>query len=123
MKNKNYPLLIWMLLILFLASIVNVFAHPGRTDQNGGHWDRKAGTYHYHTGEYAGKGGGGSSKSEYVPSTPTPYKPPTDNPYRENRTITEENTPKKLSVIETIILFIVFSPFALGLFFFLFLLP
>ena len=25
-------------------------AHPGRTDKNGGHWDRKAGTYHYHNG-------------------------------------------------------------------------
>ena len=32
-----------------------VYAHSGRTDVNGGHWDRSTGTYHYHTGEYAGR--------------------------------------------------------------------
>lgn len=26
------------------------FAHPGRTDANGGHNDRSSGTYHYHSG-------------------------------------------------------------------------
>jgi hypothetical protein len=24
-------------------------AHSGRTDKNGGHWDRKKGTYHFHS--------------------------------------------------------------------------
>lgn len=85
MKKKKYPLLI-VLLTLFLLSIFSVFAHSGRTDQNGGHWDRESGTYHFHTGEYAGKGSGGSSSnSEYVPFTP-PYEPPTDNPYRNENT-------------------------------------
>lgn len=108
MKNK-YPLLIWVLLILSLASIINVFAHPGRTDQNGGHWDRESGTYHFHTGEYAGKGGGGSSNSEYVPFKP-PYDPPTDNPYRKNKVNLAENASKKLSTSE-IILGIISFPF------------
>ncbi len=36
------------------------FAHSGRTDANGGHWDRKNGTYHYHNG------GGSSSSSSYT---------------------------------------------------------
>ena len=28
--------------------MLSVYAHSGRTDANGGHWDRKNGTYHYH---------------------------------------------------------------------------
>lgn len=27
-------------------------AHPGRTDSNGGHWNRKTGEYHYHNSGY-----------------------------------------------------------------------
>lgn len=36
-----------ILLLLGLAQVV--FSHSGRTDSKGGHWDRKAGTYHYHS--------------------------------------------------------------------------
>lgn len=36
----------FILLLLGLSQIV--FSHSGRTDSNGGHWDRKAVTYHYH---------------------------------------------------------------------------
>ena len=32
----------------FLMSSQKSDAHSGRTDKNGGHWDRKKGTYHYH---------------------------------------------------------------------------
>lgn len=78
--RKTLPL-IGIILILF-SSVC--FSHPGRTDENGGHWDRKEGTYHFHTGEYKGRSlSGGSSKSEYIPFTP-PYDPPTENPYRNN---------------------------------------
>nr|DAW38655.1 MAG TPA: putative peptidoglycan binding domain protein [Caudoviricetes sp.] len=42
MKNKLFTLFI---LVSLLA-----FSHPGRTDANGGHYDRKNGTYHYHHG-------------------------------------------------------------------------
>ena len=31
-----------------LALAATAFAHPGRTDSNGGHWDRRTGTYHKH---------------------------------------------------------------------------
>ena len=34
--------------ILVLAFSVTAIAHPGRTDSNGGHNDRKNGGYHYH---------------------------------------------------------------------------
>lgn len=72
---------------LCLMSVISVFAHPGRTDQNGGHWDRENGTYHFHTGEYVGRGSG-SSDSEYAPFVP-PYEPPTENPYRNDSVISD----------------------------------
>jgi len=36
------------LVFCFLLIPQNSDAHSGRTDKNGGHWDRKKGTYHYH---------------------------------------------------------------------------
>lgn len=72
------------IIILFLTLHLLCMAHPGRTDQNGGHWDRSTGTYHFHTGEYAGRtSSDSSSDSEYVPFTP-PYEPPKDNPQKDN---------------------------------------
>lgn len=47
-------------LIIALLFSSTCFAHPGRTDSNGGHyvrtsgWGYKVGTYHYHSGPYAG---------------------------------------------------------------------
>lgn len=35
------------ILIFFIFSTF-LFSHPGRLDSNGGHWNRKTGTYHYH---------------------------------------------------------------------------
>ena len=32
------------------------YAHQGKTDEYGGHYNRSIGTYHYHSGEYAGTG-------------------------------------------------------------------
>lgn len=37
-------------LALCLIFPIVVFAHPGRTDSNGGHYDRSTGEYHYHHG-------------------------------------------------------------------------
>ena len=38
-------------LFVFLLLIPSIaFAHPGRTDANGGHYDRSTGEYHYHHG-------------------------------------------------------------------------
>ena len=81
-----------MFLLLLCVCFLRGTAHSGRTDANGGHWDRKTGTYHFHTGEYAGKGSSGSSSSsEYVPFTP-PYEPPTENPYMTDSTDTDAET-------------------------------
>lgn len=79
MKRKISLLTIIFLLLLSVSSS----AHPGRTDQNGGHWDRETGEYHFHTGEYAGRSSSGStSTATYEPFTP-PYEPPTDNPFKQ----------------------------------------
>lgn len=37
-----------LLILLFLVLPSLVSSHGGGLDTNGGHWDRKAGTYHYH---------------------------------------------------------------------------
>ncbi len=49
MRKHN---IIFVLFLLFALSI-SVSAHPGRTDSNGGHYNRDTGEYHYHNGEYA----------------------------------------------------------------------
>ena len=38
------------IVIIILGSCVAVFAHPGKTDSDGGHFDRSTGEYHYHHG-------------------------------------------------------------------------
>lgn len=40
------------LLIILNISIIS-FAHSGRTDANGGHYDRSTGEYHYHNNGYS----------------------------------------------------------------------
>ena len=37
-----------VLLVPLLSSVA--YAHPGKTDSNGGHYDRDSGEYHYHHG-------------------------------------------------------------------------
>ena len=48
LKKRLTSILLLFLLILFLP--FSVFAHPGRTDSNGGHYNRETGEYHYHHG-------------------------------------------------------------------------
>lgn len=53
------------------------FAHPGRTDANGGHYDRRNGGYHYH--------GSGSPRSyNRAPSTPSVRPTPAPTPAPRN---------------------------------------
>lgn len=108
-----------MIFATCIISVFSVFAHPGSLDSNGGHWDRKNGTYHFHEGKNTGGSSSSSSKTyKYEPFTP-PYEPPTNNPYRENKKEVKENTSKKLSVGD-VILSIVLLPFILGLFYLFF---
>ncbi|MBP5618778.1 MAG: YHYH domain-containing protein [Clostridia bacterium] len=41
---------LFLTLQLLFGLSVPCFAHPGKTDSNGGHWDHSTGTYHYHHG-------------------------------------------------------------------------
>lgn len=49
--NKRVTLKIALILFLGILATIESFAHPGRTDSNGGHWDYSTGTYHYHNGK------------------------------------------------------------------------
>ncbi len=40
--------------VLLLSLAVTANAHPGKLDENGGHYDSKTGKYHYHKGPKAG---------------------------------------------------------------------
>ncbi len=53
------------LLLIILITTLPVLAHPGRLDSNGGHWDRKNGTYHYHSGTHS------SGNSNSITPSPT----------------------------------------------------
>ena len=49
MKNKCIVILI-LSFALCSALVILSFAHPGKTDEYGGHYDYEAGEYHYHHG-------------------------------------------------------------------------
>ena len=49
MKLIRILILIIIISILVSSSVV-VFAHPGRLDANGGHYNHSTGEYHYHQG-------------------------------------------------------------------------
>lgn len=44
---------IFLLLLILSLMILPVSAHPGRTDDSGGHFDSSTGEYHYHHGHSA----------------------------------------------------------------------
>lgn len=62
MMNRRLCLLLCAML---LAAPVIALAHSGRTDANGGHYNRKTGEYHYHNG--------GTKK--HAPTMPSPSEP------------------------------------------------
>ncbi len=49
-KVFKTSLILMSIVIIILGSCVAVFAHPGKTDSDGGHFDRSTGEYHYHHG-------------------------------------------------------------------------
>lgn len=49
-------LTIALISVIIFSICFSAFAHSGRTDSNGGHYNRSTGQYHYHSGEYAGRG-------------------------------------------------------------------
>lgn len=49
-KAFKISLILMSIVVIILGSCVAVFAHPGKTDSDGGHFDRSTGEYHYHHG-------------------------------------------------------------------------
>lgn len=49
-KIFKTSLILMSIVVIILGSCVAVFAHPGKTDSTGGHFDRSTGEYHYHHG-------------------------------------------------------------------------
>lgn len=49
-KIFKTSLILMSIVVIILGSCVAVFAHPGKTDSDGGHFDRSTGEYHYHHG-------------------------------------------------------------------------
>lgn len=82
-KTKSKRLLqIPIILIVCFVFCLSAFAHSGRTDANGGHWDRKAGTYHYHGAPKAGSSSGSTSSKPASTLPPVETPAPTSTPTR-----------------------------------------
>ena len=64
--NKSY-----LLSLLTIILSANLSAHSGRTDSNGGHYDRSTGLYHYHN---SGNVKSGSAKAKASPAKASPAK-------------------------------------------------
>jgi len=74
---KKYGLNTFVILLILLFSAVIAYTHSGRTDANGGHYDRKNGGYHYH------------NKGRVPKRTITPSRPTTPSPiFTPSRTTT-----------------------------------
>ena len=81
-------------LVLFVICTLLLFtetsyAHPGKTDSNGGHWDHSTGTYHYHHGYPAHQHTGGKC----------PYKFD-DNTSHESSTSKSDTSKNEVSVVQ-----------------------
>ena len=82
MKKINKIFVI--ILILINISIISL-SHSGRTDSNGGHYDRSTGEYHYHNG--------GSSSKKYIDTS--------DDEEDDSTTWEEYKNKKKFTTLKT----------------------
>lgn len=89
MKKCRIFVSLFICFLTFALLITTAFAHSGRTDANGGHYNRSTGEYHYHHGYPAHQHPGGvcpyrSSNyvkdSTYTSSTPKPTNKPVATP-------------------------------------------
>ena len=109
---RKFIILLFSVFVL-LALSITVSAHPGRTDSNGGHYNRDTGEYHYHNGEYAGQNQDNDtndySYSEFVGPT-TSYTYNSNNlysPTTEQNADTSSNSDKENGVGILLALFLV----------------
>lgn len=102
-KIRKFLCLLIAIFVLFSFS-ASVYAHSGRTDSNGGHWNTKTGTYHYHNGGSSSSSSGstsGSTSTYQLPSTTlTPEKQAELNSREEQLTQNKNQLLAKLDELE-----------------------
>ncbi len=96
MRKISLVLLFVLAAVLLIPSVA--VAHPGRTDSNGGHYNRSTGEYHYHHGYPAHDHPGGvcpyEDEGEPVLSfTDTSTAAPADEPEESMPPFTDTSTP------------------------------
>lgn len=110
--KKLITIIIITLLLPFVA-----FAHPGSLDANGGHYNRKTGEYHYHSGIHKYGTSSSSTTKTYYPYTPKPTVNATQAPTTKPVTITTatpEPKAEKRPLWEKILLISLFVLLATG---------
>ena len=85
MSRKLLSVMICFILVFSFST--TALAHPGRTDANGGHYDRSTGIYHYHNGGGSSSSRSSSSSSSNKKSKSTKSKKKSTTSNRSNTTI------------------------------------
>lgn len=116
---KTNKLLSLILCAVAIFSIpITVFAHPGKTDEYGGHYDWKTGEYHYHHGYPAHQHIDGYCPYDYDDQTDhSNHGSGISNSTQEKHyssSTTETETKKELTFFETIICSLAISALFLG---------
>lgn len=74
-----------LLLIVVSVLVPSIcLSHSGRTDANGGHYNRKSGEYHYHNGGRAASPSTSASESSKDPQSQTVYVTRTGKKYHRD---------------------------------------
>lgn len=87
----KYTTVLSVLSILLISLTISVFAHPGSLDENGGHYDRSTGEYHYHHGYSAHQHTNGQCPYDFKDNVDDDYTP-NNNSSSNNITKTEPTT-------------------------------
>ena len=86
--------------IIILLIPLAVMAHPGSLDSNGGHYNRKTGEYHYHSGIHKYGTASSVTAQTYYPYTPEPTIDVTPEPTPEPTVdVTPSPTAESLSIV------------------------
>lgn len=114
-----------VVLLLLISLTVSVFAHPGRTDSRGGHYDRSTGIYHYHHGYPAHQHTDGvcpynfDDKTNHSSSSGGTYSNSTKSKYEEPvityvEPLKKQQSSKESTAYVIMLLFVFLSPFLIG---------
>ena len=99
MTNRYLRLIPLLALLILLPACLRASAHPGRTDANGGHYDRSTGEYHYHHGYPAHQHENGSCPYDYDDKTGS--RSGSSSGTRSTPGTNAENTTEPTSSVET----------------------